>query len=52
MQIEGSVVLLTGANGGIGRAFVHELLKRGATKVSHDSPYFYIALNVSVKTGC
>lgn len=33
MRIEGSVVLLTGANGGIGRAFVEELLERGAAKV-------------------
>jgi short-subunit dehydrogenase len=33
MKIEGSVVLLTGANGGIGRAFVQALLDRGAAKV-------------------
>ncbi|WP_315743665.1 MULTISPECIES: SDR family NAD(P)-dependent oxidoreductase [unclassified Bradyrhizobium] len=33
MKIENSVVLLTGANGGIGRAFVQELLKRGASKI-------------------
>lgn len=33
MKIENSVVLVTGANGGIGRAFVHELLKRGASKI-------------------
>ncbi len=33
MKIEGSVALVTGANGGIGQAFVHELLKRGAAKV-------------------
>ena len=33
MNIEGSVVLLTGANGGIGRAFVKELLARGASKI-------------------
>jgi short-subunit dehydrogenase len=33
MKIEGSVVLVTGANGGIGRAFVRELLKRGASKI-------------------
>ena len=33
MEIEGSVVLLTGANGGIGRAFVQELLARGAVKI-------------------
>lgn len=33
MKIEGSVALVTGANGGIGRAFVEELLKRGASKI-------------------
>lgn len=33
MDISGSVVLVTGANGGIGRAFVADLLKRGAAKV-------------------
>jgi short-subunit dehydrogenase len=33
MKIKGSVVLVTGANGGIGRAFVQELLKRGAAKI-------------------
>jgi short-subunit dehydrogenase len=33
MNIEGSVVLLTGANGGIGRAFVKELLARDAAKI-------------------
>ncbi|WP_426419743.1 SDR family NAD(P)-dependent oxidoreductase [Bradyrhizobium genosp. A] len=33
MKIQGSVVLVTGANGGIGRAFVQELLKRGASKI-------------------
>jgi len=33
MKIKGSVALVTGANGGIGRAFVQELLKRGAAKV-------------------
>lgn len=33
MKIEGSVVLLTGANGGIGRSYVAELLKRGAAKI-------------------
>ncbi|MEX3969699.1 SDR family NAD(P)-dependent oxidoreductase [Paraburkholderia caribensis] len=33
MNVEGSVVLLTGANGGIGRAFVRELLNRGAAKI-------------------
>ena len=33
MNIAGSVALVTGANGGIGSAFVAELLKRGAAKV-------------------
>lgn len=33
MNIEGSVVLLTGANGGIGRALTQELLSRGAAKI-------------------
>jgi len=33
MKVEGSVVLLTGANGGIGRAFVKALLARGASKI-------------------
>lgn len=33
MKIEGSVALVTGANGGIGRALVLELLARGAAKI-------------------
>ena len=33
MKIDGSVVLLTGANGGIGRAFAQALLARGAAKI-------------------
>lgn len=33
MNINGSVALVTGANGGIGRAYVDELLKRGASKI-------------------
>jgi peptide/nickel transport system ATP-binding protein len=33
MNIEGSVALVTGANRGIGRAFVEALIKRGAKKV-------------------
>ena len=33
MQIEHSVALVTGANRGIGRAFVEELLQRGARRV-------------------
>ena len=33
MKVEGSIALVTGANRGIGEALVHELLKRGATKV-------------------
>jgi NAD(P)-dependent dehydrogenase (short-subunit alcohol dehydrogenase family) len=31
--LEGQVVLVTGANGGIGTAFVHQALQRGAAKV-------------------
>jgi NAD(P)-dependent dehydrogenase (short-subunit alcohol dehydrogenase family) len=33
MKIEGSVVLVTGANRGLGRAFVEDLLARGASRV-------------------
>jgi NAD(P)-dependent dehydrogenase (short-subunit alcohol dehydrogenase family) len=33
MQVEGAVVLVTGANRGIGKAFVDALLERGAAKV-------------------
>ena len=33
MKIEDSTVLLTGANGGIGRAFVDELLRRGVGRL-------------------
>jgi short-subunit dehydrogenase len=33
MKIQGSKVLLTGASGGIGRAFIDELLRRGVAKV-------------------
>jgi NAD(P)-dependent dehydrogenase (short-subunit alcohol dehydrogenase family) len=33
MNIEHSVVLITGANRGIGLAFAHALLERGARKV-------------------
>ncbi|MBV8968713.1 MAG: SDR family NAD(P)-dependent oxidoreductase [Verrucomicrobia bacterium] len=33
MKVQGSTVLLTGANGGIGRAFVDELLRRGVSKL-------------------
>jgi NAD(P)-dependent dehydrogenase (short-subunit alcohol dehydrogenase family) len=33
MQIEGTVALVTGANRGIGKAFVQALLERGAAKV-------------------
>ncbi|MDD2580620.1 MAG: SDR family oxidoreductase [Desulfuromonadaceae bacterium] len=33
MQVKGKNVLVTGANGGIGSAFVKELLQRGASKV-------------------
>lgn len=33
MKVQGSTVLLTGANGGIGREFVRQLLDRGAAKI-------------------
>jgi short-subunit dehydrogenase len=33
MKVKDSVALVTGANGGIGQAFVRELLKRGAAKI-------------------
>src|ERR1700712_1124522 len=33
MKIESSVALVTGAAGGIGTAFVDDLLKRGASKI-------------------
>ena len=33
MKVAGSVALVTGANRGIGAAFIPELLKRGAKKV-------------------
>src|SRR3954470_24260238 len=33
MQIEGTIALVTGANRGIGKAFVDALLERGAVRV-------------------
>ena len=33
MKIEGSTALVTGANRGLGAAFCHALIERGATKV-------------------
>jgi NAD(P)-dependent dehydrogenase (short-subunit alcohol dehydrogenase family) len=33
MQIDGTVAVVTGANRGIGEAFVKALLERGASKV-------------------
>lgn len=33
MKIQGSIALVTGANGGIGQAFVAELIRRGASKI-------------------
>jgi NAD(P)-dependent dehydrogenase (short-subunit alcohol dehydrogenase family) len=33
MDLNGSVVLVTGANGGLGREFVRRFLERGAAKV-------------------
>jgi len=46
ITLNGSVVLVTGSNGGIGKAFVEEFLRRGASKVyaaariplMHDDP--------------
>ena len=32
-SLDGAVVLVTGANGGIGTHFVHDALARGAVKV-------------------
>lgn len=43
MRIEGSIALVTGANGGLGRAFVAELLDRGVAGV-------YVATRSSVAT--
>ena len=37
MQIKDSVALVTGANRGIGRAFVEALLERGAHRGGQDS---------------
>ena len=33
MKVENSIVLITGANGGMGKEFVAELLRRGAAKI-------------------
>jgi len=33
MNIKGSVALVTGSNGGIGSAIVHELFERGSSKI-------------------
>lgn len=33
MKIQGAVALVTGANGGIGKALVDELLRRGVSKI-------------------
>ena len=32
-SLQGAVVLVTGANGGLGTEFVHQALERGAAKV-------------------
>ena len=39
MKIENAVVLVTGANRGIGLAFARELLARGARKVYAGAPH-------------
>ncbi len=44
MKIQGSKVLLTGANGGISRAFVDELLRRGISKLYAGAAILALAL--------
>ena len=46
MDIPGSVALVTGANGGIGRAFVAALLKRGSPVAQPED----FALVINLKT--
>ena len=52
MKIQGSKVLLTGANGGIGRAFVDELRRRGISKLYAGAASLALALIlIGIKTG-
>ena len=52
MKIQGAKVLLTDANGGIGRAFVDELLRRGISKLYAGAASFALALIlIGIKTG-
>jgi len=52
MKIQGSKVLLTGANGGIGRAFVDELLHRGISKLYAGAASLALAfILIGIKTG-
>ena len=52
MKIQGSKVLLTGASGGIGRAFVDEFLRSGNSKVYAGAVSLALALILlGIKTG-
>ena len=52
MKIQGSKVLLTGANGGIGRAFVDELRRRGISKLYAGAASLALAfILIGIKTG-
>jgi len=52
MKFQGSKVLLTGASGGIGRAFVDEFLRSGNSKVYAGAVSLALALILlGIKTG-